>query len=252
MTAFDTTFGEQSVVEQKTSGLAIASLVCSLICCLPFTTIPGILLGIGAFVSISGNPAKKGKGLAITGIVLGVLFTAGQGIIYPQAYRVIRDTLKLVESGPEDALTAGFAGDYDGMRAAFHGDGANVQDDEIQVFIDQLQNRYGGFVESHLNKAAQTQPTIGQSTFLFPYILTFENATIDAEVEIISMDPVQRNLVNKLGFIKVLDEELGDLEFPKAQGESSDEEDGASDSSSDSDSPGESDTPSESDTGEGQ
>ena len=72
MTQFESPFDAGDPGEQKISGLAIGSLVCSLICCVPVTTIPGILLGIWAMVSIGNNPARKGKGLAVAGIMLGV------------------------------------------------------------------------------------------------------------------------------------------------------------------------------------
>lgn len=244
MSAFDgSSFGEEHLVEKKTSGLAIGSLVCSLICCLPFTTIPGILLGIGAMMSISGNPAKKGKGLAITGIVLGVLFTAGQGIIYPKAYSYIQETIALVTDGPKDALTAGFANDFDGMRAAFYGDGSSTSDEEVRAFIDQLQTRYGGFVSSNMTDP-QTQPTMGQQVVVFPYALTFENATVNAETQIIFSDPQKGGFINKLGYIKVLDSDLGDLEYPSAEVNNNENEDeGASDTPSES-------APSESDSGD--
>lgn len=257
MTAFDPSYSDQPQIEKKTSGLAISSLICSLICCLPITTILGILLGIGAFVSISGNPAKKGKGLAIAGILLGVIFTAGQGIIYPIVVKYFQTITELVNDGPKNALTAGFANDFSGMRDAFHGDGANAQDEEIQAFIDQLQTRYGSFVESHMNEQAmqQANPGFGQTSMVFPYILTFDNATIDAEAEIIFSDPVKGGFVNKIGFIKILDPDLGDLKFPgklllNNEDESEGETPGESDTPGDSDSADEPETPNESDSGD--
>ena len=80
--------------DRKTSGIAIASLVCSLICCIPVTTILGILLGVGAMVSIGSNPEKKGKGLAITGIILGAVFTALQAWAYPMPAQTSLDDLQ--------------------------------------------------------------------------------------------------------------------------------------------------------------
>ena len=67
-------YGEPS----RTSGLAISSLVCSLIFCCPLTTIIGPILGLIAFVSIGSKPNLRGKGLALTGIILGVLMTTLQ------------------------------------------------------------------------------------------------------------------------------------------------------------------------------
>ena len=64
---------------QKTSGLAIASLACSLasiITCIGW--LPGIICGHMAKAKIRRNPALKGNGLATAGLVIGYLFLAAQ------------------------------------------------------------------------------------------------------------------------------------------------------------------------------
>jgi hypothetical protein len=61
-----------------TSGLAIASLVCGIFGFLCVTGIVSVGLGLAALISIAGAPhARKGKGLAITGIALSILWLAG-------------------------------------------------------------------------------------------------------------------------------------------------------------------------------
>jgi hypothetical protein len=65
-----------AVAQQKTSGMAIASLISSFFC-----GPAGIILGFVALSQIKSNPQLTGKGLAIAGIILGfagILF----GIIY--------------------------------------------------------------------------------------------------------------------------------------------------------------------------
>ena len=55
----------------KTSGMAIASLVCGVLGCLGITAIVGVILGIVAQVKISrSNGRLKGSGLAIAGICI--------------------------------------------------------------------------------------------------------------------------------------------------------------------------------------
>ena len=62
--------------EARTSMLAILSLVCSLICCIPGLSILGTLLGAVAILRISGsNGRRKGTGLAIAGIVIGLFIS---------------------------------------------------------------------------------------------------------------------------------------------------------------------------------
>lgn len=60
---------------QKTSGLAIASLICSLasaVTCIGW--LPGIICGHIAKVKIRRDPALKGSGIATAGLVIGYLF----------------------------------------------------------------------------------------------------------------------------------------------------------------------------------
>jgi hypothetical protein len=63
----------------RTSGVAVASLVCGLLLCIPFLT--GLLAIILGLVGISGtkNPAVRGRGMAIAGLILGILSLIGWG-----------------------------------------------------------------------------------------------------------------------------------------------------------------------------
>lgn len=60
-------------VAPKTSGLAIASLVCSIgnFCLIPFGFIPGIICGHLALKRIGQNPSLKGRGMAQAGLIIG-------------------------------------------------------------------------------------------------------------------------------------------------------------------------------------
>ncbi len=214
MTTFDAPFGE---TEQKTSGLAIASLVCSLICCLPITTIPGVLLGIAAMVSIGNNPARKGKGIALTGIVLGVLFTIGQAVIYPPAYGYIKDSMELVTAGPNNALTAGFAGDTAGFKTQFHGPGATATDAEVLAFINQLRGRYGELQSVEMRGQSQQTP-FGQPIVPFDYVLVFETGEVSCTTEIAFSDPQKGGFINKLHSITINDPD-GPIVYPMLAGD---------------------------------
>ncbi|MGA2496576.1 MAG: DUF4190 domain-containing protein [Tepidisphaeraceae bacterium] len=58
----------------KTSGLAVASLVCSLILCIPLLGLVGAILGIAA-LGATKRPGVRGRGLAIGGIIVGIMVT---------------------------------------------------------------------------------------------------------------------------------------------------------------------------------
>jgi hypothetical protein len=62
---------------QKTNGPAIASLVCGIIGCVPFiTSLAAVVLGIVG-IKKTKNPQVGGKGLAIAGLILGLVGIAG-------------------------------------------------------------------------------------------------------------------------------------------------------------------------------
>jgi hypothetical protein len=58
---------------RRTSGIAIASLVCGFAFVIPFAPVAAIILGIVALVKIRRQPSLDGKWLAVAGIVLGVI-----------------------------------------------------------------------------------------------------------------------------------------------------------------------------------
>jgi len=61
----------------KTSGAAIASLVCGILGCIPFvTSLLAVILGIVGIKQTS-NPQRTGRGLAIGGLILGLIGILG-------------------------------------------------------------------------------------------------------------------------------------------------------------------------------
>lgn len=86
-------------IEPKTSGLAIASLVVALVGIIPCVGIPlgatAILLGALGLRSLRKKPGLKGRGLALAGLITGIVEVVGHLVI-----------LLLVLLGPLAFLTA--------------------------------------------------------------------------------------------------------------------------------------------------
>ncbi|MHC4558122.1 MAG: DUF4190 domain-containing protein [Planctomycetota bacterium] len=113
----------QAAGPAKTSGLAIAALVCgilSVFTCL-FTAIPAIVLGIVSLVKISNSAGRlKGTGMAIAGIVTPVaalpLMALLLGILMPALARTRQIAFRMVcgtnMSGLSKAMMI-YANDYD-------------------------------------------------------------------------------------------------------------------------------------------
>ncbi|HWB20828.1 MAG TPA: DUF4190 domain-containing protein [Phycisphaerales bacterium] len=214
--SFDTSMFE----EQRTSGLAIGALVCSLIFCCPVTTIIGILLGVASLASIGNDPTRKGKGLAITAIILGVVFTVVSG---PSLYILGRLGYRyydFVAHGPNNALTAGFSGDLSKFRSLMDEEGAAATDSEIQTFFSELQSRYGQYIACKPLKEKGQSPFIQESdgVLKFRYAIQFSNESVNAEFELLNTKRNPTTLsdafYNRVVSIHVIDQVRGDLYFP--------------------------------------
>jgi|CXWL01.1.fsa_nt_gi hypothetical protein len=65
---------------QRISALAVVSMVCGILCCLPFVGTVGVILGGLAILLIAKSGGRLGgRTLAVVGIVLGIIGTAGWG-----------------------------------------------------------------------------------------------------------------------------------------------------------------------------
>jgi hypothetical protein len=179
------TYLDPSVGQRRTSGLAITSLVFSLIVCCPLTTIIGPLLGLIAIASIGSNPLKKGKGLALIAIIVGVLVTSGYVWVGVHFYH----NWKRFEDTPRMAIAAGYAGDLTRFKATFGGPA--TPDAEAQAFIEQMRTRFGNpqrsdvdfnaFVTAMQQQRGQARP--GQLQSLdFKFRIVFDKATVDADL----------------------------------------------------------------------
>jgi hypothetical protein len=92
----------------RTSGAALASLICGIVGCFPFlTSLAAVVLGVVG-LRATRDPATRGRGLAIAGLVLGligVFFWSLFGVGMIAAY---------VSSGPARALAKQFIADLNG------------------------------------------------------------------------------------------------------------------------------------------
>jgi len=95
----------------KTSGAAIGSLVCGILGCIPFvTSLLAIILGfIG--LGATSKPGVQGKGLAITGLILGFVGILGWGVGSYSIYWGFGKFKELAGDGVKSFLTPLVEGD---------------------------------------------------------------------------------------------------------------------------------------------
>ena len=79
-------------VPSKTNAAAVASLVCGLLACVPFLTgLAAIVLGVLG-IKKARDPRAGGKGLAVAGLILGVLSLGGWTLFGGGVYRIVKGT----------------------------------------------------------------------------------------------------------------------------------------------------------------
>ena len=121
----------------RTSILAILSLVCSILCILSPI---GLILGIVALIGIGASRGRVGgKGIAIAGLVLGVVGTAAVGTCSFGAISV-GGMITGQASGLVEAIDAG---DNEEARKWMIAPGADATDEEFEVFRQAYREAYG-------------------------------------------------------------------------------------------------------------
>jgi len=143
----DAVDSDLAMAPQRTSVLAILALICAVICIIPGTGLLAIIFGISALVGINSSRGRVGgTGLAVSGLVLGLIVTMIWGAIAFGAVQFLN-----LFSGPmmqpaRQSLTAIDAGDFKNARAALTvKSSAAVTDEQIQKFRSAYQSELGSF-----------------------------------------------------------------------------------------------------------
>ncbi|MFI4897651.1 MAG: DUF4190 domain-containing protein [Phycisphaerales bacterium JB059] len=127
---------------ERTSVMAILSLVCSIICCIPGLGILGALLGVFAMIGIGGSRGRVGgKGLAIAGIIIGLLVTVLWVGVFIGGRKAFGAYMSLVGPVMQDIE----ASDFDAARSSFDADLSTVSDEAIAGFRGAYQAELGSF-----------------------------------------------------------------------------------------------------------
>ncbi|MEO0482991.1 MAG: DUF4190 domain-containing protein [Planctomycetota bacterium] len=132
---------------ERTSVMAILSLVFGIVC-VPFFGVLAVLLGILAFIGIGSSKGRVGgKGLAIGGILLGLLFTGlwiGVGLFGLQISRFYQSGAQRTQI----IFEAIEAGDYTAAAAEIGTRARNLTPADFDAFRDRYREAYGAFVDA--------------------------------------------------------------------------------------------------------
>ena len=162
------------------SGMAVASLICSLIICCPLTTVLGPVLGLIALFRFKKQEYLTGKGYAISGIIIGVIATIFWIVASVIVGGLATEYLEEIKQVSTESIQSAYDGDYEKFRSYLTRDAAHATDAEIEDFVSILQERHGKFDNAFLNLQAQyEQPEVSDSVDLIPIRFIFETSDSD-------------------------------------------------------------------------
>jgi hypothetical protein len=179
----DVEFAESTQLKPM-SGMAVTGFVLTLLFCIPVLPLVGLLLGLAALgrTAVPNGP-MRGRPLAITAIIVGILCTAGQvytTVKLVQVAKIVGASIEVVFTGPQTVL-----------EGAFEGDSAKVDEwwwpdqtpsaAQTAAFVADCRARFGDTVSVTITEG--NQPPMGQATFSLPYKFTFANGVYDGTVK---------------------------------------------------------------------
>ena len=183
MSTFDSTNTDVLGIEpqsRQVSTLAVSALICSIIICCPILSLLGVLLGAIALIRLKSLPHLKGKGLAWTGIVIGVVSTVLWVVLSMYAGKVFTEFLEQTKTVSTETIEAGYADDYQSFRSHLDASITNVTDVEIDTFIGELESRFGKFDSAFLNMEEQNQTVMSSRPGEAPIPIRYVFETTDA------------------------------------------------------------------------
>jgi hypothetical protein len=169
---------------------------------------------LSAIISISAHPAeRRGKGLAMAGIIVGILTTAlgGAGIVF--VAQIYRGMGEFIAQDVPAAMEAGYDGKLAEFRAVLSTRASGrAADAQIQQYLDDLAGRYGPYVGMQLSRDMSSFRG-GDDGAIMPVQFEFEGGkVVDGEIYVV-LEQASRSGW-RLDSMTVFDPTLGDLTFP--------------------------------------
>ncbi len=136
----------EAVVPERTSVLAVLSLILGIVC-VPFFGILAVFLGVIALFGIKASRGRvSGTGLAVTGIILGIVFSLIWGGCVGAGGFVLNMMTKQVAPAVGTMLTAAEANDVDAVRAGLSSSAAaRVTPEAVAAFNDAVSAELGAY-----------------------------------------------------------------------------------------------------------
>ncbi|GMV26341.1 MAG: hypothetical protein AMXMBFR58_23720 [Phycisphaerae bacterium] len=139
---------EPEVLEpERVSILAILGLVFGLICFIPILPLLGVVFAISGLIAINRSRGRlAGTGMAIAGLILGLLFTALQGAIVLGMAQALSIFSKELVSPAGSIASAIDTADYPAVRQGLVAQTRDLATDEaVNTFKDAYKDELGAF-----------------------------------------------------------------------------------------------------------
>lgn len=168
----------------RTSGFAVASLICGILACIPFLT--SLLAVVFGLIGLKQTRQRgiNGRAMAVVGLILGFVGLVGWGAGGFAAYRGYHALMDAIQ-GPRTEASALFsdlaAGDLVEARARLS---PEISEDQLRQTSEQIKP-LGEFKSISL-RSVDTSTVNDQKIFKLGGIAMFEQGTADFDVEIAS------------------------------------------------------------------
>ncbi|MFK7962187.1 MAG: hypothetical protein AB8G96_16875 [Phycisphaerales bacterium] len=204
-------FEESDAGPKRTSRLAIASLVLSVVACCPIAGLIGPLLAVVSIVMIMTSRRLKGVFIALLAIVIGLALQVGS---FALGWKVFGEAIAVTSSGPEFVLEPAEAGDHQKVRDRFYGPASNLTDAEIDAFVAEYRARYGTPAPWVSGGQLINDPSGAPNGTMAGTITGVDGTAYTVQFRYLFADETTGQMVLKFDRFRVLDPDRGDLIFP--------------------------------------
>lgn len=200
-------------VQTHMSRTAVLAAMFAVPCCCPPMSLLACITGGVALWQIRRNPLARGAWLAIAAIVVGAASAITMSTL------LWNNGLGLLWRGPGAPMDAVMHADTSAMRAHWVGPAAELPEPALQAFAQSLCSRYGAYrgTTESTSRATPLKPPSGKSVAPVPVTITFERATLEADLGLGLFDPNTGASVMKWRSLRVMDPVRGDLLFPPGE-----------------------------------
>jgi len=190
----------------------LAAMFALPVCCPPMSLL-ACITGAVALWQIRRNALARGAWLAVAAIVIG----AASAIV--MSTLLWNNGLGLLWRGPGVPMDAVMRGDTAAMRAHWSGPAADLPQPALQTFAQTLTARHGAYrgTTESVTRATPLKPPAGKSVAPVPITITFERATLEADLGLELFDPKTGATVMKWRSLRVMEPGHDDLVFPPGE-----------------------------------